>query len=772
MPTPHRSSAAGAHAAPDDRYLQTIADAIPAAAIYFDGAQRCRHANAAAAAWLDVEAEAMRDRAAADLFGAAHAVLQPYLARALRGEDAHSGHPIALPGIGRRASVIARPDGGSDGGDVHGAVLLLIDTSDTSDTGDSGGTSAPSESPGAAHPVDAAGIALRPGETIGLRISDIMGEEAFATLRRYVDAALDGRARQVEVRMPAAGDQDPARTMVLPERDEHGQDNGLVAAINDIARLRRTEEKLHRREQEFKTLVENSPDIITRFDCDMRHLYVNPAVERAFGKPASAYLGKTIAETGSPPQVVDAWEKATQRVFVSGAEERFDYAQQIDGRTRHFSARLIPEFDRGGNIESLLGITYDITDRTRMENERAVLLARERSARIQAETAARARDEFLAIVSHELRAPLNGIQSWAHVLESYGGDGLGTSMARRALQGIRTGVAQQVRLIEDLLDVTRMMSGRLRLVRQPFTLLPVIQAAVQSVRDMAAAKRIAISAGYALSAEQIDGDPDRVQQAVWNLLTNAIKFTPEGGNIWLDASAAGSEVRITVKDDGIGIAPEFLPQLFDRFSQKDTSSTRGQGGLGLGLFLVRYLLELHGGSVVAQSAGEGAGATFTVRLPLREEGRAEPPGLQVDHHGQPLPSLAGLHLLLIDDQEEARESLSVVLSSAGAKVLAATSASDALARLSLPDAPVPDMVVCDIAMPGEDGYAALRRLRQWKSPEGGVPLARVPAVALTAFSQREDRIKALTAGFQMHMTKPVAPEELIVVIDSMVARTQ
>ncbi|MGN6703879.1 MAG: PAS domain-containing protein, partial [Burkholderiaceae bacterium] len=480
MPTPHSSPVAGAPAAqgtpaaPDDRYLRTIADAIPAAAIYLDGAQRCRHANAAAAAWFDLDATAMRGRAAADLFGASHTVLQPYLARALHGEEAHSGHPLALPGLGRRASVIARPDrvdsgngGGSSGGDVRGMVLLLIESGEPGDSG------APPESFEPERSVDAAGIALRPGETIGLRISDIMGEEAFATLRRYVDAALDGRARQVEVRMPAAGDEDAARMMVLPERDEHGQVNGLVAAINDIARLRRTEEKLHRREQEFKTLVENSPDIITRFDCDMRHLYVNPAVERAFGKPASAYLGKTIAETGSPPQVVDTWEKATRRVFASGAEERFDYAQQIDGRVRHFSARLIPEFDRGGNIESLLGITYDITDRTRMENERAVLLARERSARIQAETAARARDEFLAIVSHELRAPLNGIQSWAHVLESYAGDSLGASMARRALQGIRTGVAQQVRLIEDLLDVTRMMSGRLRLVRQPFTLLPV-----------------------------------------------------------------------------------------------------------------------------------------------------------------------------------------------------------------------------------------------------------------------------------------------------------
>lgn len=611
-------------------------------------------------------------------------------------------------------------------------------------------------------------------EAIGKRMSEIIGEEAFAAQRQYIDACLQGISQEHEIRVPSRTGELHLRVRYVPERAGNGKVNRVSLAISDITQLRHTEEQLQRREREFKTLVEDSPDIISRIDRNMRHLYANPAIEILSGVKASAYLGKTKAELGLPPAVVSAWDHAAHTAFETGVEQKLEFDHLIAGQMHFFSGRVIPEVDSYGNIESVVGIAYDVTERARIEKERDELLARERTARIQAETAARARDEFLAIVSHELRAPLNGIQSWAHVLESYVQDAASTPLAQRALQGIKTGVSQQVRLIEDLLDVTRMMSGKLRLIRQPLALLPTLQAAVQSVRTMAAAKRIAISCNFQITSEQIDGDADRVQQIFWNLLSNAVKFTPEGGHVCIEAQHSSQGICVKVRDDGIGISPDFLPHLFHRFSQEDTSSTRVHNGLGLGLFLVRHLVELHGGRVEAHSEGEGKGTTFSAYFPLRAGSykyALTSPAEDASTNNVPLPSLDGLRILLIDDQAEARESLTVVLTSAGATVFAANSAGEALNWLpTLGNTGLPDIMVCDIAMPGEDGYAVLRKIRAWKANNGSTPLLRMPALALTAFAQREDRIRALTAGFQMHVTKPVAPEELIVVIDTMTPR--
>jgi CheY-like chemotaxis protein len=401
-----------------------------------------------------------------------------------------------------------------------------------------------------------------------------------------------------------------------------------------------------------------------------------------------------------------------------------------------------------------------------MEKERDDLLLRERAARIQAETAARARDEFLAIVSHELRAPLNGIQSWTHVLDNYTADV--TPLGKRAIEGIKTGVAQQVRLIEDLLDATGMMSGKLRLTRRPMAALPAIQAAVESVKPMADEKSLALDYDYRISREQIEGDPDRIQQIVWNLLTNAVKFTAEGGRIMLTASREDSCLRIDVRDTGIGIAPAFMPRLFDRFSQQDSSSTRHASGLGLGLFVVRHLVELHGGSISVESKGKGHGSQFTVLIPLRARGSCRQAAHC--HDACSLPSLQGLDILLIDDDAEARESLGALMSSQGARVTTAASGADAIACLDGSASALPHLVICDIAMPGEDGYAVLRRLRNWRDTSGDRPLRHTPALALTAFSQREDRLRALSAGFQMHAAKPVAADELAIMIMNMTRR--
>lgn len=775
-----------------DQYVRLITDAVPALIAYVDIDERYRFVNAAYEQWFGRPRTEIIGKSLAEVMGADYPKMRERIASVLRGEHVTFEQTACINRVERHIMGVCTPDKAEDGA-LRGFSVVVMDITERKN-----GEQALREQETQLRLVtDAVPVFIaqcdtdyrlkfvnktygerfgyRPEELIGKRIPDLMSKQAFTKIRPYLDAALAGNPQEQELTVPSiqAGQRN-MHMVYVPEHDEDGTVHGLIAAASDITRLRNMEEQLHRREREFKTLVENSPDIISRIDRHMRHLYVNPAIETLANVPASAYIGKTKAELGLPPTVVQAWDTAAQAAFDTGVEQRLYFDHTIDGRMRYFSGRVIPEVDRHGNIESVVGIAYDVTERAKTEKERDELLVRERTARIQAETAARARDEFLAIVSHELRAPLNGIQSWAHVLENYVKDSTSAPLAQRALQGIKTGVGQQVRLIEDLLDVTRMMSGKMRLVKQPLALLPAIQAAVESVRGIAAAKHIAITCTYRLTTEQIDGDSDRVQQIFWNLLSNAVKFTPENGNVWLTATHSDNQICVTVRDDGVGISRDFLPHLFNRFSQEDTSSTRGHSGLGLGLFLVRHLVELHGGQIRADSEGEGKGTTFTVHFPLRARNEKYVPAVhseQVGEDNMPLPSLAGYCILLIDDQEEARESLTVVLTNSGAKVFAAESAKEVLDWLTtLPPDAYPDVLVCDIAMPGEDGYAVLRKIRRWKSADGCSPLQRLPALALTAFAQREDRIKALTAGFQMHVTKPVAPEELIIVISTLAAR--
>ena len=773
-----------------DKYIRLITDTVPALIADVDNEECYRFVNAAYQQWFGRPRNEIVGRKVRDVLGTAYPAAKPFIAQALKGQPVH--FELALDSVAgeRHVMVVYSPDLQADGR-VAGFSAMATDITDRRDHEQAlRAQERQLRLITEALPVFIAQcdrdyrltfvnktyadrFGFHPKEIVGKRIPEIVGDEAFSTVRQYIDAALRGQPQEHEVNVPLPnGGNQFMQMMYVPDFDEEGNVRGLLAAISDITRLRDTEEQLQRRELEFKTLVENSPDIISRIDRKMRHLYVNPAVTKLAALPPEAYIGKTKAELGLPETVVRAWDEAAYAAFDTGTEQRLDFDLEIEGQIHYFSGRIVPEVDRWGQIDSVIAIAYDVTSRARMEKERDELLARERSARIQAETAAKARDEFLAIVSHELRAPLNGIQSWAHVLENYVQDVVTVPLAQRALQGIKTGVNQQVRLIEDLLDVTRMMSGKFRLMKQPLALLPALQAAVNSVRAMAASKKISLSCNYRITSEQIEGDADRVQQIFWNLLSNAIKFTPEGGHVWLTASIAGEQICVTVRDDGAGISPAFLPHLFNRFSQEDTSSTRDHSGLGLGLFLVRHLVEMHNGQVKADSEGEGKGTTFSVYFKLRPRteqyltvGPAEPAS------NMPLPSLEGRCVLLIDDQDEARESLTVVLSAAGADVFAAATAGEAIEWLSAlaPDR-YPDVLISDIAMPGEDGYAVLRRIRAWQAPNGSTPLQRLPALALTAFAEREDRIRALTAGFQMHVTKPVAPEELIIVIDTMAAR--
>ncbi|HEU4368965.1 MAG TPA: ATP-binding protein [Methylomirabilota bacterium] len=412
--------------------------------------------------------------------------------------------------------------------------------------------------------------------------------------------------------------------------------------------------------------------------------------------------------------------------------------------------------------EAILG---QLADHAAIALRNAHLLAREQRAREEAETANRLKDEFLATLSHELRTPLNAVLGWAVTLRTAQ---LDAATRTRALEAIERNARAQSQLIEDLLDISRIVTGKLRLDVRLVDPAAVVEAALDAVRPAARAKSIELIPVLSPCTGPVHGDPDRLQQVVWNLLTNAIKFTGAGGRIEVGLARTGSSVEITVTDTGQGIAPALLPFVFDRFRQADSSSTRSQGGLGIGLALVRNLTELHGGTVAAHSAGEGQGATFRVRLPVpvhAEEGvDGAVPGARGMLAGGPPASLAGVRVLVIEDDHDTLELFAGLLRLGGAEVRGVQRSAEALDTLA---GWRPDVIVSDIEMPDTDGYAFIRRVRALPAEQGGG----VPAVAITAHGSLKDRLDALAAGFQMHVSKPVEPAELIAVVAN-VARTR
>jgi PAS domain S-box-containing protein len=404
-------------------------------------------------------------------------------------------------------------------------------------------------------------------------------------------------------------------------------------------------------------------------------------------------------------------------------------------------------------------------DRVALAIEHARLYDVERQARRQAEEANRVKDEFLTLVSHELRSPLNAILGYGALLRR---GRLDVQEVKHAADVIERSGKAQAQLIDDLLDTGRIISGKLRLEVGPVDLISVIEQAIQTIRPAADAKGISIETDLPSEIGQITGDPSRLQQVVWNLLSNAVKFTPQGGRVEARLERADPYIRISVSDTGKGISPDFLPYVFERFRQADSSSARRHGGLGLGLSLVKYLVELHGGTIDATSAGEDRGATFNVTLPVRAVatplGEASGTPARVKSSGE----LAGVRALVVDDEDNARELIEAVLLQYGADVIAASSAAEAYTAITTtPAREQPDVIVSDIGMPGENGYSLIRRVREWERARG----MRIPAVALTAYGRVEDRISALDAGFQMHVTKPVEPAELAVAIVSLIKRS-
>ena len=410
------------------------------------------------------------------------------------------------------------------------------------------------------------------------------------------------------------------------------------------------------------------------------------------------------------------------------------------------------------------GVTHcifmPIRQRSQYEDE---ILAQKKVA---AESA-RAKDEFLALVSHELRTPLSAILGWAHLMRS---GQLDPETMQRAIETIERNALSQSQLIEDILDFSRIISGKLRLKVGAVEPAEVIEAALDVVRPAADAKGIRLQSILDSTAGPVSGDPDRLQQVLWNLLTNAVKFTPKGGRVQVRLERVNSHIEITVSDTGQGITPEFLPYVFERFHQADSSTSRTHSGLGLGMSITRHIVELHGGTIRAQSAGEGQGTTFSVELPVRIMHTSEPESLaarkmaaQENKTSTVMPRLDGLYVFVVDDTADARDLLVTVLRQSGAHVNAAENASRALEMLQQA---VPDVLISDIEMPDEDGYTLIRQVRALEDHQ----LSHIPAIALTAHARAEDRLRALSAGYQLHISKPAEPEEIITAVANLTKR--
>ena len=514
-------------------------------------------------------------------------------------------------------------------------------------------------------------------------------------------------------------------------------------------------------------IVTSSDDVIVSKTLDGVITSWNPAAERILGYTADEAIGKNI-KLIIPP---DRWAEEDGVLARIRRGERVEHFETVrrakNGRLLNLSLTVSPVRDADGRVVGASKVARDITDRIRAEKELERLLASEKDARAQAEQANRLKDEFLAVVSHELRSPLNAITGWASLMRT---GRLDKEQSARAVETILRNAQSQNQLIGDLLDVSRIISGRLRLNIKPFQFSSVLEAALQVVRPAADAKSIRLESFLDPATGPVAGDPDRMQQVFWNLLSNAVKFTPKGGRIQIRSQQVNSHVEVTVTDNGKGIDRNLLPLIFERFRQGDSSTAREHGGLGLGLAIVRHLIELHGGVVTARSEGEGKGAEFVVEIPISIAAESA----KLEEQGQDgraasassvagMPSLEGLRILVVDDDADAREVVSAILSQAGAEVATASSAPQAI---DLVDRWVPNVLISDIGMPQEDGYQLIRKLRARLSDKS----ARIPAIALTAFARPQDRLKALSAGYQMHVPKPIEPIELVTVVASLTQR--
>jgi PAS domain S-box-containing protein len=579
--------------------------------------------------------------------------------------------------------------------------------------------------------------------------------------KELATAAAEGRAEDERWHVRRDGTRFRASGVVTPVRGDDGRLLGFTKVMRDMTERRRIEEERDR----FFTL---SVDMLCIAGLDGFYRRVNPAFGHALGYTEEELLATPVLDFVHPEDR-DAtradYEKLARGEPTTNLENRF---RCKDGSYRWVGWSYFPVPEEG----LAYGVGRDMTERRRI-HEVLSLRAEE------LEQANRIKDEFLATLSHELRTPLTAMLGWSQMLRS---GRLDEAARARAVQIIERNAEAQSKLIEDLLDVSRIITGKLRMEVRPVVLAPVVETAVSGLRPAAEAKRLRLDSSLDPAAGPVTGDPARLQQVVTNLLSNAIKFTPEGGRVEVrleqTGAQTGARARIVVSDTGVGISPDALPHIFERFHQADSSNTRAHGGLGLGLAIVRHLVESQGGSVSAESEGEGLGAVFTVELPITAPPGTQPPrGRPELFSGQARSTLnegetfgapgalEGVRVLLVEDEGDTRELLKTILEGCGAEVLEVASAAEALAALKRAR---PDVLVSDIGMPGENGYELIKKVRALPAEHGG----RVLAVALTAYAGAKDRRRALLAGFHTHLAKPVEPDELLAVLASLSARNE
>ena len=543
-----------------------------------------------------------------------------------------------------------------------------------------------------------------------------------------------------------------------PLFDEQGQPRGSIGAFVDVSERVAAEER-------FRQMADSAPVFIWLADADGKCTWLNRPWLEFTGRTLEQDLGHGWSESIHPDDhdaSIQAFRDgvATQKPFAIGYRLR-----RHDGEWRWVYDVGRPLFGGpGGAFSGFIGSCIDVTENKLAEERREELLDAERTARTAAERANRLKDEFLASLSHELRTPLNSILGWTQLLRVRGSS---PELLSQGLDTLERSAKLQAQLIDDLLDMSRILSGKVRLDVQHVEPARVVEAAVEVVRPSAEARSVRLQTLLNPNAGPVSGDPTRLQQIVWNLLSNAVKFTPSGGRVQVLLERGNSHVEITVTDSGVGIAPEFLPHVFDRFRQADASTTRQHGGLGIGLSIAKQLAELHGGTIRAKSPGVNQGATFIVTLPilLARHGdgeRRHPRAGAGPWPDAPRPSLTGVCVLVLDGDPDARQLISLFLTEGGAEVETASSAEEAIATLQRRP---PDVIVSDIGPPDEDGHGFIRRVRSL-----GDDFRRVPALALTAFAHSEDRRRALVAGFQLHLSKPVEPIELCTAVASLAER--
>lgn len=570
--------------------------------------------------------------------------------------------------------------------------------------------------------------------------------------KELAEAASEGRAEDERWHLRRDGTRFWASGVVTPVNDNSGALLGFIKVMRDKTERKRIEEERDR----FFSL---SMDMLCVVGLEGYYKRVNPAFEKTLGYKPEELLAAPIFDFIHPEDrdmLKAEYVKLSAGEPTSYLENR---ARSKDGSYKWVGWTYFPVPEEG----IAYGVGREVTQRRQMEE-----LLKIRAEDLQ--NADRLKDEFLATVSHELRTPLTAILGWSRLLRAKQLDEAGEE---RATEVIERNAEAQAKLIEDLLDVSRIITGKLRLDVQPTSLTSIVESAVSASRPSAEARRLHLDAILDSTAAPVTGDPSRLEQIITNLLSNAIKFTPEGGRIEVRLERARSNARLTVRDTGAGIRAEDLPYIFDRFRQADSARKRAHGGLGLGLAIVRHLVELHGGTVHAESRGEGQGATFTVELPLSNtlaKPRPSEPA-QVTTEREHAPSderepfsdpcaLRGLQVLLVEDDADTCGFIRTVLERCGARVTAVDSAGEALAAL---EREKPDVIVSDIGMSGESGYEMIRKIRAFEPERGG----RVPAVALTAYAGPKDRRRALVSGFQTHLAKPVEPDELVAVVASL-----